>query len=284
MPQTIQDKIIGPHENLRSALRDWLLCEDLTPSSEQIIRHLDESSIHRNDLIKQCAWWVVMRHVGAKNWRVLKKRHRTETPERYAKYVEVKHYLPYSDTTRKGNLGEILLCEYIFEITHYIPYVHKLTYNPNVEQSMKGDDVLMFNKTNLQTDLIYAESKIRTEPDTYVVPEIVNNLQGNKRFPTSINFVVQVLRNGGQDALADAIEDLQLKVMAGSILVRHVGWLMSCRGETKSKDVLLRTLDALKIQPNANLVFVAVGIDNVQQFVDDVYQRANDIISNGGMI
>ena len=59
---------------------------------------------------------------------------------------------------------------------------------------------------------------------------------------------------------------------------------MSCRGETKSKDVLLRTLDALKIQPNANLVFIAVGIDNVQQFVDDVYQKANDIISNGGMI
>lgn len=278
---TKQDEIIGPHGNLRSSIKDWLVCNDLMPSNEKIIRYLNESPDSRDSLINQCAWWVVMRHVGAKNWRVLKKKHRTLTPEQYAQYIEVKHYLPTTDITRKGNLGEILLCEYLFEITHYIPFVHKLTYNPNVEQSMKGDDVLLFNKTNLMSNVIYAESKIRNEPDTYVVPQIVNNLQDEKRFPTSINFVVQVLRTGGQDELADAIEDLQIAVMKGVIPVRHVGWLISCKGKTKSKDVLLRTLDALQIKPNANLVFVAVGIDDVQQFVDSVYQRANEIIQNG---
>lgn len=284
MPISEQDRIIGPHGNLSSALKDWLLCSDIAPSREKIIRHLNENITYRSDLIKQCSWWVVMRHVGGRNWRVLKKKQKLLSQEEYAQYVNLKHYLPITDNTRKGNLGEILLCEYLFEITHYIPFVHKLTYNPNVEQSMKGDDVLLFNKTNLKTDVIYAESKIRTIPGTYVVPEIVDNLQDGKRFPSSFNFVIQVLRNAQQEELADALEELQIEIMIGSIPVRHVGWLMSCRGNTISSDVLLRTLDSLKIKPDANLVFVAVGIDNVQQFVDDVYQKANAIILNGGML
>ena len=281
MPQTIQDRIIGPHANLKSALRDWLLCEDIEPTETQVIRHLDESSAHREALVKQCAWWVVMSHVGSKNWRRLKKIRQGLPPDKFAKHVQDRHYLPYSDWTRKGNLGEILLCEYIHEITHYVQHVAKLRYNPNVEQSMKGDDVLLFNPSDVHSDVIYGESKIRKTPDKDVVPEIVNNLQGNKKFPTSINFVIQILRDRGQDDLADELDELLCEIADKKVSVRHVGWLMSSKGTTISSDVLLRTQDALELEPDANLVFVAVGIDNVQQFVDDVYDVANAILLTG---
>ena len=281
MPVSKQDSILGPHGNLKSALKDCLLCEDLETTDTQVIRHLDESVAHRDVLIKQCAWWVVMSHVGAKDWRRLKKLRQTLPPDKFAKHLEHKGYLPYSDTTRKGNLGEILLCEYIHEITHYVQHVSRLRYNSNVQQSMKGDDVLLFGPVKPYKDVIYGESKIRKTPDTYVVPEITDNLQGDKKFPVSFNFVIQILRDRGQDELADDLDELQIEIMESKVPVRHVGWLVSSKGTTISSDVLLRTKDALKLESDANLVFVAVGIDNVQQFVDDVYDLANIIMLTG---
>lgn len=283
MPLSEQNRIIGPHGNLKSVLKDWLLCEDIEPTDKQVIRHLDESIAHREALIKQCAWWVVMSHVGSKNWRKLKKIRQKLAPDEFTKYLQDRHYLPYSDLTRKGNLGEILLCEYIHEITNYVQHVAKLRYNPNVEQSMKGDDVLLFNPSNVHSDVIYGESKIRKVPDKDVVPEIVNNLQGDKKFPTSINFVIQILRDRGQDELADELDELLCEIANKKVPIRHVGWLISSKGTTMSSDVLQRTRNTLEIEPDANLVFVAVGIDNVQQFVDDVYGVANTILMTGKM-
>ena len=222
-----------------------------------------------------------MRHVGAKNWRYLKNKRKTLNSTAFARYITIKHYLPVNDLTRKGNLGEILLCEYIQEVAHYTAYVTKLTYNPNVEQSMKGDDVLMFNPADIGKDVIYAESKIRQSPSSTVIKQIVNNLTGNKRFPSSINFAIQILRDKGWDELANAIDALQTDIAEGKASIKNIGWLISSRSTDPAYDTLKKVKNNLNVSSNPNLAFVAVGIDAVQQFVDDVYQQANTILLTG---
>ena len=50
---------------------------------------------------------------------------------------------PHENKTRTGNLIEILACEFAKKQGYDIP-VLRLRYNPNPEQSMKGDDILGF--------------------------------------------------------------------------------------------------------------------------------------------
>src|SRR5712692_8809238 len=50
---------------------------------------------------------------------------------------------PHDTKTRSGNLVEILACEFAKKLGYDIPIL-RLQYNPNPEQSMKGDDILGF--------------------------------------------------------------------------------------------------------------------------------------------
>lgn len=276
-----QDRIIGSHSCLKSILKDWLQCTDLPATSNQCIRYLNENSLFRQALIRQCSWWVVMYHIGSANWRRLKSKRKTMSTNEFNQYLAQKQYLPQMDVTRKGNLGEILLIAYLNGITRYTPYVRKLTYNPNVNQSMKGDDVLLFNPSDITKDVIYAESKVRSTPSKAAITMITDNLQGSKRFPTSLNFVIQVLRDRGNDELADMIDELQINILSGNTPIRNVGWLLSSRCTTISCDTYSCVVKSLNVANNPNLAFIAVGIDNVQDFVDEVYSLAQNVLITG---
>lgn len=277
---TEQERIIGNHGNLKSSLMTWLQCHDYPTTATKIVRGLDENSVARINLIDECADWIVERHLGHQNRIVLEKKRQILSTAEFKDYVDIKHYLPISDTTRKGNLGEVLLYHYLEEVTGYTPISYKLAYNSNVEQSMKGDDVLLLNPTNVQQDLIYGESKIRKDPTKAVVEEIVDNLQGSKRLPTSLNFIIETLREKGDEAFADAIENMQIEMAKNNVPIRNIGMLLSRRGPTLSQDTVQTVLTHLN-SSNPDLAFMAVGIDDVQQFVDEVYRKANNILYLG---
>ena len=277
-----QDRIIGPHTNLTSALKDWLSCRDLTVMPAKKIRHLDENSNYRNALLDECAWWLVIRHVGKMTWDYLEEERKTQTFASYKILVDTGRYLPIDDKTKKGNLGEILLSKYIEEVTGYTTFdIFRLNYSTNVDQSMKGDDVLLFHPSNVYTDVIYGESKVRKAPSKKVVKEIVNNLQGNKRLPVSITFVSKRLRESGNAVLAKEIDKMHVELTKGNVPVRNVGMLMSKRVATPpSKDTLSTVVRHLNTT-NSNLAFIALGIDRVQEFVNEAYQKAYNILLTG---
>ena len=77
----------------------------------------------------------------------------------------------------KGNVAEIILIEYLKKSTGFSPFIYKLRYNPNVEQSMKGDDVLLFNPKNVFERIYYGESKYRSVPSKQAIEEAVSNFQ-----------------------------------------------------------------------------------------------------------
>lgn len=277
-----QDRIIGPHGNLKSALKDWMRCADLPKSKGKIIRHLDEEPLHRNALLDECAMWLVLRIVGEPTLKYLQNEKKTLSPVEYKETVEAAKYLPIDDKTRKGDLGEILLSKYLEEVTGFTSFgIYRLVYGTNIDKSMFGDDVLLFHPSNINDSVIYGESKVRGEPSNQVIDEIVNNLQGMRKFPVSITFITKRLIERGDCDLAQEINKMQVQMAQNKVPVRNIGFLMSKRdAEHAGQDTLSKVVSHLNYT-NPNLAFIALGIDDVQQFVDEAYQRANNILFSG---
>ena len=67
---------------------------------------------------------------------------------------------PINSTTRKGNLAEVVLAEVRGRgIRRESAEVYRLRYNPNVDQSMKGDDVLAFDLDAKPVRIIVGEAR-----------------------------------------------------------------------------------------------------------------------------
>ena len=65
--------------------------------------------------------------------------------------------MPKLDTTQKGNCAEVILSEYLVSTSGLDLLIYMLHYNTNVNQSMKGDDVLLFNQDKIDEKIIEFE-------------------------------------------------------------------------------------------------------------------------------
>lgn len=194
-------------------------------------------------------------------------------------YVDKLNILPVNDNTRKGNLGEITLIEYLKESRGFDPLVHKLHYNPNFNQSMKGDDCLLFNRENLESEVIYGECKYRSKPSKNVITDIVDNLQGWKQLPVSITFVANCLDQKGEKELADHLIEIHIKIIDGRIPLTNVGFLISTKSSTPNQDTK-KTIENHLSTTNPRLVMISLGVDNPQQIVNEAYTRAVAILKS----
>ncbi len=136
---------------------------------------------------------------------------------------------PHSTTTRKGNYAEILMGEYLQEVTDARLPIYRLRYNPNVEQSMKGDDVLLFDLDSEPKRIIVGEAKFRGTPDKQVVVDMINGLLKAKSniVPISLEFVAERLRGENREELAKKVEDCIILAIQGKVTIDYVGLLMS---------------------------------------------------------
>lgn len=116
---------------------------------------------------------------------------------------------PRTATTRMGNFGEIVASEYVRHALGYDIPILRLRYNPNPDQSMKGDDVLAFKfgePDGTGREILVGESKVRQRFETDVVREAYDQISSSRRpHPTSLTFVAYVLRREGQHDKAEAV-------------------------------------------------------------------------------
>lgn len=126
---------------------------------------------------------------------------------------------PHEDKTRTGNLIEILACEFAKEQGYDIPIL-RLQYNPNPEQSMKGDDILGFKfpeSEKIQEELLVGEGKFRTRHEKSAVKEAYDDLlRKTNTYPASMEFVATVLNLEGDGKKAAKIRQLRQKVASQS--------------------------------------------------------------------
>ena len=136
---------------------------------------------------------------------------------------------PSNPTTRKGNWTEVFLCEYVVASCNADLPVYRLRYNPNIEQSMKGDDVLAFDLESNPVRIIVGEAKFRGVSTKTAVTDIIESLERSERggLPASLQFVADRLIQEDNEKLGRRIEECAMLFVRDKLQIDHVGLLAS---------------------------------------------------------
>ena len=274
---TKQEKLIGIHPDSTDPFGKWLKVNDLPDSATKCHRELTESIAIDNDLIEWMARKIINHHYTQPRIDKLKQKYKSLG---YAKYAAQHRKLPIVDKVKKGNATEILLTDYIQTARgkEFIKFF-KLRYNPNVDQAIKGDDVLMvdlFEENGNEKIKIYlGESKFRKAPSKKVVEDIANSLSKDT-LPLSYTFLVEEIAKT-DEILAEKLDDYIVQDVKDRGDLIYAGLLLS---NTDTSRTVERHLNS----DNSNLVFISVGIDNPERFIESVFERAKELIANPDLL
>ncbi len=179
--------------------------------------------------------------------------------------------IPRTDKTRKGNLAEVYLAEYISASANADLPVYRLRYNPNVEQSMKGDDVLAFDFNQNPVRIFVGEAKYRGASSKEAVKDMVKALFSSHRIgvPASLQFVADRLFEARQPELGQRVEDCAVSIANGDHDLRYVGLLMST-GRCK------KHVDEHTEASTPNLVVLSFTADNLTGFYQSCYEHIEE--------
>ena len=175
---------------------------------------------------------------------------------------------PQADKTRKGNFAEVVLAEYIKACTTAQLPVYRLRYNPNIEQAMKGDDVLMFDLDSDPVRIIVGESKFRGTPDEHAVTDILDGLKRshNAGLPVSLAFVVDRLFDSGRNDLAEKLNDCTSLFLENKLTIDYIGLLLSDRNT--SNHVNKHTTGELH-----NLLMISLNVNTPEVLVSTAFEK-----------
>ncbi|MHA7098052.1 Hachiman antiphage defense system protein HamA [Priestia aryabhattai] len=272
--ESIHCKLIGQHPKV-SLFAEWLTHEDIAASTNKIHRTLIENEGMREFAIEQISDWILKHHIADSTLARLKRK-RENIIKKYGldEYLNQQQMLPVAEKTMRGNGAEIILAEYLQEASPLEILLYKLRYNPNVSQSIKGDDVLLFNKENLYEQIILGESKFRKKPGKDVVKDITDEFGKKLKLPLSILFVANQLGELGNEELADELEELNIEVKHGKVPVVNVGFLLSNHNTRSNVEKNLYS-------ENPNFIFLSLGIDQPEELISRSFTLANDKLKRG---
>lgn len=271
---TKQIDLIGNHPNAEHPLGAWLKANDIPATATKCHRELTEVNNEENeDLILWMANILISHHYSTFRLKQLKKKYGELG---FQKYAEQNRKLPIADKVKKGNATEILLTEYIQStLNRELIKVFKLKYNPNVDQAIKGDDTLMVDLLQQESgdDLkIYlGESKFRKIPDKTAINDISSSLEKEK-MPLSYSFLVEEIAKSNEE-LALKLDDFIVQDIKDKSQLIYTGLLLS--NENTSANVE-RNLS----NDNPELIFISIGIKNPENFINLVFEKANELIAN----
>jgi hypothetical protein len=265
-----QSKLIGEHPT-SGVFFDWFECEDTPATDEKKHRKLTNKGLANSALVDYLSSWILKHHATAPRLERIERKKKILEKHSFTEYMKGKVPFPIkSATTQKGNLGEIILGEYLSASTDLELLVYKLHYNPNVEQSMKGDDILLFDKDDIQSKVIMGEAKFRATNSKQTLDEIVSSLS-TKNLPISLTFVCDRLVEMGEVDLADEIDNLISNLHKSKTPITYVGFYHS--------DVnVYKTIEKHLKSENKNLVVVSYGENNPTQIVKDSFDEALKMI------
>lgn len=276
---TEQEKLIGSHPVTPNFFANWLKSEDskiLATKPNKKHRKLAELPSKRKVAIEQIAEWIIEHHVDGKKIKRMQSR-KAEIMAKYGikmeDYIDNQNFFPRIENTKSGNATEIILSRYLQESAGVQILAYKLTYNPNVDQSMKGDDCLLFDTKNITSRIIVGEAKYRAKPSKQTVSNMVKNLENSKRLPISLPFISTHLTSIGNEDLASQIDDLNFEVSKGRIPIINVGLLLSTLGNSKTTDSGICVEENLD-STNPNLVVLSLGVDKPLEIITEAFKIA----------
>lgn len=271
---TKQINLIGHHPNAEHPLGAWLQANDIPVTATKCHRELTEINNEENeDLILWMANKLISHHYTDFRLEQLKKKF---TELGFERYAEQNRKLPVADNVKKGNATEILLTEYIQStLNRELIKVFKLKYNPNVDQAIKGDDTLMVDILEEEggNDLkIYlGESKFRSTPSKQVVDHVSSSLEKDK-MPLSYSFLVEEIAKNDVD-LALKLDEFIVQDIKDKGQLIYTGLILSNEHTSRFVENNLNN-------DNSELILISIGIQNPENFINLVFDKANELIAN----
>lgn len=268
---TKQDKLIGKHPDNSNPFGRWLAVNDIPISDTKCHRELTEITSRNDELIEWMAKKIINHHYTQFRINRLKEKYKELG---FTKYAEQHRKLPTADKVKKGHATEIILTDYVqTTLGKELIKVFKLKYNPNVDQAIKGDDTLMVDlvETNGVNNVrVYlGEAKFRQTPTSQVINDIVTSLNKDT-LPLSYTFLVEEIAKDNLE-LAIKLDDFIIKDIKDKGDLIYTGLLLS-NSETSSK------VENHLNSDNPDLVFISMGIDNPQEFIQKIFERAEELI------
>lgn len=261
-----QSKLIGEHPS-SGIFFDWFECEDTPASAKKKHRKLTNKGIANSELVNYLSDCILRHHATPSRLARIEEKKKILAKHSFNEYLEGKIPFPViSSKTQKGNLGEIILAEYLSASTNLELLVYKLRYNPNVEQSMKGDDILLFDKDDIQSKVILGEAKFRETRSKKALDDIISSLS-TKNLPISLTFVCDRLVEMGEIALADEIDVLTSNLHNSNTPITYVGFYHSDANAYETVELHLKS-------ENKNLVVLSYSENNPSQIVQDSFNEA----------
>ncbi|WP_313758851.1 Hachiman antiphage defense system protein HamA [Tissierella sp.] len=270
---SLQSELIGQHPT-EGLFFEWLKCEDTECTDKKRHRYLSERNESKEKAIETVANWLVLHHLSKNKKELLYRKQQILGKYNFEKYAESFQVFPKSDRTKKGNFGEIILTEYLSQVSGIKTLVFKLHYNPNVDQSMKGDDVLLVDEDRI----IVGESKFRSTPSKKSVEDASNSMNDELLLPISLGFIADRLFEQGQDELASKVFDIQYMMSKSTFDIRNIGFILSTK-------LIKNHVERNMSSTNKNFIFISLGMDNPVDFMEDAFKRAEELVmgavSNG---
>jgi hypothetical protein len=257
--------VLGSHPSQSTLFGPWLSCTDGLAASGVPHRSMIQLSQEpMSDLLR------VVRLHHATPARLSEARKMRAFAKKYRKRADLPYLrlFPKTDSTRKGNFAEIILAEYVVECTGAALPIYRLRYNPNIDQSMKGDDVIAFDFGRV-TRVIVGEAKFRSAPSATVVKEIAEALVRSyqAKLPVSLTFVANRLEDAGNRHLAKKVRKCAEDFVRGNLRIDYVGLLVgpqSCAQHVNT---------SVPSKPRS-LVMISLGLNSPAALVDACFRRA----------
>jgi hypothetical protein len=189
----------------------------------------------------------------------------------------IRQKLPEGPQIRSGDLGEILSTEYVAEQGVYSIPIRRLRWKDHRNMAMRGDDLIGIRLPDEGPPLEFlkCETKSRASLPSATLNEARTALDNDSGLPAphALAFVADRLRETGNIALADMIDDAQLVDTISSQQVRHLLFVF-CGNNPRN----LMTINLRSYRGRISQIYVGLRVPTHQQFIRDVYAK---VIADG---
>jgi hypothetical protein len=266
--RVVGDRILGDHPAPPHAFGELLTAKDGRTTSKVPHRALAEKAGSRAAAVKAFRAMLVQHHASPEALeRTEKHREAMKRLGLDAEQARIRRF-PTNTSTQKGNLAEIVLAEYVVAASSVVLPVYRLRYNPNVDQSMKGDDVLAFDLDSDPVRLVVGEAKFRGASSAAAVTEIVEGLLRSHKggIPASLQFVADRLFEEGKPEIGKRILECALLFARNRLRLEYVGLLLS---DTQAA----ARIDASTPPTPTRLAVISLSVDDPDGLVASCYEK-----------
>lgn len=268
-----QSELIGHHPDNTDIFATWLNCTDIPVTDTKNHRSLTAiDNNHTNELIEWLGRRIFDHHHSEDRVCRLKAKLKEIG---YEKYASQYRNFPINVKTQRGNATEIILLEYVKNcLKKQLIHAYRLRYNPNADQAMKGDDVLLVDylEDKQKVRVYLGEAKFRGTPDKAVIDQICQALSKDKK-PLSYTFLVDRLVDARKDDLANLLETFIIDEIKNDGDLVYAGLILSTR---KSHDAVERHMKS----DNSAFVLISIGIDSPTELIDKAFQKAEYFLNH----